>query len=670
MKKAVSVISTIVITLMLLASCSPDTPEAPTQNTDVVLDESIQVVAVSGNDTVTLKGLKAGTLYGINPHGAQASSRAAGDTPFISTDGGTQLFLSDGSDVTFSGADVGIMGDGNVTVVEYVPLQVSLDTDMVIDTENDDPLYTYYDERGRLCKVYEEYYPVDLAKLAEKDLNREEVAIFKSTDGSGTSDYSFAFFSPGDDTDTLTGIKNNGVLDLSAPRYDTLHVFNQVILIDGVTKQEIYLQSPQHLELGQSYEITKGDVLFQAGPDGLDGEDMVIEINLNGNDLDVFRFANRFIQSRYADGPNEGTHKPYVFPMSYDNDTVLLYAGPVDDDFIFEVTTTEDAISPLSIKARKIETKEKELLEKYKIDLSQLNENGSYDVTIEVPVGSYYLPVIFEGDKLGAYPDLCFSVAYSDSDMNLKVVSCSKNGKSYSSQDVLNGETRERPGQLLEYAVIRDTRKDGGKVKIKFSSSRLGDPEHPKVNIDGAELTDKLSEGLNVGQGSKVVFNNLDSDKVYGFYLGPDTISRDRDIIEVADGFFLFRSPEGRVEFDVADFGVIEDRQIQSVAFEPKTELSSTVSPERALLTTDEGYLVIDCYKLDIKDPGIYKINREYSGGSNTDFILDSDGSLLNRISGYTYELGEGEYLFIQKTVIADETIEQKFSLTEIVDIG
>lgn len=674
MKKAVSIISCIVIAIMLLASCSPDTPEAPPQNTDIVLDESIQVVAVSGNDTVTLKGLKAGALYGINPHGAQASSRAAGDAPFISTDGGTQLFLSDGSDVTFSGADVGIMGEGNVTVVEYDPIQVSIDTDMVIDTGTEAPLYTYYDEYGRLCKVYEEYYPVDLVQLEADGLDRQEVALYKSTDGSGSAAYSFSFFSPGDDSGTLTGIKINGVLDLSDSRYDTLHVFNQVILEEGVTRQEIYLQSPRHLELDQSYEMTGGDVLFQVGPDGLDGEDMVIEINLNGNDLDVFRFDNRFIESRYASGPDAGTHKPYVFPMSYEPDgKVFLYAGPVKEDFIFEVTTTADDVEPWTIEARRIEQSEKALIEENKIDLSALENSGQYDITINVPSGYYYIPVIFVGDEPGLYPDLRFTVTYSDFDTKIKVVSASEDGKSCSSQDILDGQTRERAGQLLEYAVVRDTKMDGGKVGIRFLSSEFVEPEQPVVNIDGNRLTDKLSGDWEIGWGAKVVFDNLDPGKVYGFYLGQDVVTPSRKFLEVSDGFFLFRTLTDHVEFDAEDFGIFDDCTLQCVAFEPKTEFTSTVSADRSLLKTSEGDLVIDCYKLDISDPGIYQIIRNFQGdghGMNSDHVLDDEGYPVDRISGYVYELGTGGYIFVQCTVVQDGEIVQQFDVQEKESLG
>ena len=661
MKKAISVISTIVITLMLLASCSPDTPEAPSQNTDVVLDESIQVVAVSGNDTVTLKGLKEGTLYGINPHGAQASSRAAGDTPFISTDGGTQLFLSDGSDVTFSGADVGIMGDGNVTVVEYVP-QPDIDNDMLIDTTKEEYLYRYTDSQGRRCYVYEEYYPIRLNEVT--GLKRNNVVQFRRYDGHGTSSTNYDIFYQEEGHGNLESIKKSGVLNLSSKDYDVIHVFNQVVLIEGEIQQEVFIENPVELEFEEQVTITDDNAVFLTGPTGLGADDeMAIEIGLVGNSIEDFDLNGRRIDSRLADG---GLRKRYVFPLSYNKDenTVVLYAGPVEEEFVFEITTTGD-VQPWTIKTRAVTEDEKNRIQH--VDLNEVGTDGFMEVAIRFSASEWFTPVIFENDN-GKYPDLSLLATYSDGGQNLMVVASSSGGTSVSSVDLRRGEAWSPDGQQLEYAVARNTSGRDGTINLTLSSESHGGPVQNELIVDASRLQiDEPSEQGNVDFGTTITFTNLVPGNVYGFNLGSGATSPNSRFIEVEDGFFIFLATSDRLEVEAAVFGIRDEVSLSCVSFEMQEDLEADLTKDRAIAETSDGHVVIDCFKLDVPGPGVYKIERSVSPSSRcTDYVFEMNGYWLNRLDGYTYVFDEGSYVFVQRTVIGEDPVMASFKLVEM----
>ena len=562
------------------------------------------------------------------------------------------------------------MGDGNVTVVEYVP-QPDIDNDMLIDTTNEEYLYRYTDSQGRMCYVYEEYYPIRLNEVT--GLKRSNLVQFRRYDGHGTSNTNYDIFYQAEGQGNLESIKKGGVLDLSDEAYDVIHVFNQVVLVDdgtdGEIQQEVFIENPVELEFGVQETINDDNAIFMTGATGLAPDKaMVIEITLGENNIKDFDFNRRRIDSRFADG---GRHKPYVFPLSYDKDedTVVLYAGPVEDDFVFEITTNGSVDKPWMIMTRAATDAEKGLIQY--VDLDDMKESGYMEVTIDVPVTDWFIPVIFQNDTEGAYPALRFRALYPDEVFDLMVVASSEEGRNYSSQDVVSDEIRERDGLLLEYAVGKNTSGLPGEIKIELSTNGFEDIEQSRVTIDMSNLpADKLTDKGTINWNTKIAFTNLVPGNVYGIYFGPNTSTRVPGFLEVEDGFFLFLASRTDKQIDAEDFGVTRECVLKCTSFEPKIGLSSTVSADRSLLKTGKGDLVIDCYKLKIKDPGIYQIVREYSGGSNTDFIIDGDGNVLNRISGYTYELGEGEYAFIQKTVVRDEVIEQKFSLTEIVNIS
>ena len=107
-----------VLLSLVLISCSQNGGEVPSEGTFVgEIGQAGQTVDLSQDSSVTLTGLENGGLYGIYPKGNVRSgmSRAAGNG-LILTNGGTYLLQSDGSDFTFTGADVGISGQGSVII--------------------------------------------------------------------------------------------------------------------------------------------------------------------------------------------------------------------------------------------------------------------------------------------------------------------------------------------------------------------------------------------------------------------------------------------------------------------------------------------------------------------------------------------------------------------------
>lgn len=282
-----------VLLSLVLISCSQNGGEVPSEGTFVgEIGQAGQTVDLSQDSSVTLTGLENGGLYGIYPKGNVRSvmSRAAGNG-LILTNGGTYLLQSDGSDFTFTGADVGISRQGSVIIRKYEPV----DGDRVINTETDKPLYTSRDG----YPVYEEYYIADLEKEGV-DPSRTALMLYRTGSGSFSTDYGVL----GASTGALSrDPRLSGVMDLSS--HGSVGLFNQVVKRSGKTRQELMIQTPEVLERNTDAAIDSYGNLYEVRASDCTGE-MVLEVTTGDCSVWDYHFCTRVTDSRIASGADAG----------------------------------------------------------------------------------------------------------------------------------------------------------------------------------------------------------------------------------------------------------------------------------------------------------------------------------------------------------------------------
>ena len=109
--RKICLLSAIMI-MLFLVSCAPqDEASGDPSYSESVNAKLVSETAITPeSSTFTIPG-KEGTLYGIIPSENSTRSAATPDTGLTRTESGTYLYLSDGTDRTFSGSDISITNE-------------------------------------------------------------------------------------------------------------------------------------------------------------------------------------------------------------------------------------------------------------------------------------------------------------------------------------------------------------------------------------------------------------------------------------------------------------------------------------------------------------------------------------------------------------------------------
>lgn len=323
--------------VLTLASCSQE------QEGKIVPPETVSVENVSSDisksvltgsqTTVTLTGLKEGELYGIyssdNPSRSldPDSDGSSGLIPAGNT--GSYLYLADkDGDLTFKGSEAGIQDVGALRFVNYAV--ESDNAGFVINSKTDAPLFTAADGTA----FYEEYYEIPLTEGIDPE-NVAVLSINKSQSVMNRATYYGVV--------TENAIKgsdepeNCGVMDLSGK--ESVRVINQMKLRlrtnKGGSAVRIALCNPTTLVENVPSELTSPGIYRVNASDST--AEYVLELTLDEG-LGLYDFDTLINNSRprYASGEKAGRVKNYIAPMSVSGDSILLYVGKLDQDFIFD----------------------------------------------------------------------------------------------------------------------------------------------------------------------------------------------------------------------------------------------------------------------------------------------------------------------------------------------
>ena len=449
------------IGIICISSCTNDTVKAEEEIRLNSVDGQTGEYVVDGSTLVSILNPENEALYGFygKTDGNISNRENTGNIAnLIKTSGGTYIYFSDGSPINFSMKDMGINSLGTLQIIKY-------DTDhddYIINTSTDRPIFI--DNYGE--RVFEEYYRIPLDDIEDKS----KVALMttqKSQNATMSTDIKVV---KAGDKYFLPDNERDGILDLSG--VDELMVFSQIEIARGSTIRGVIAQSPITitennpitLKAPQVYEIEKTD------------KELVLEIELTESIKDYNLYSSA-VNSRYYDG----TRKPYVFPIKYEYDknknTVLLYVGNVENNFIFDFdmrgNTNENAGTAT---LREIKKEEKDLI--HYIDPSE----GT--VTITFTKDQYYVPVIFRGNDADLREG--YIKAFSISNDNFLIRCGHVNGYGFSYDQIANGNifdlNRYSPC-ILEHGYIINSNGRDGSLTLQFSKDGKFPPLYEEIEF-------------------------------------------------------------------------------------------------------------------------------------------------------------------------------------------
>lgn len=417
--------------MISIASCTPQDKEAPAGtlpqsngSAELVSEKEI----TSGNTTFTIPG-KDGTLYGIIPSGSGTRSAAGTADGLTPTGNGTYLYLSDGTEQTFSGSDIGV-ANGTVRIVEYIPSSGS----MVIDTASDTPTPGTSD-------LFEKYYIADLS-----DMEKSSVFLTHTRPRErGKFSYDYGIIA-GNKIKMDNEIK--GVTNLSA--YDSVCIFHQVKRYEGDMKQKLIFMTPQKLEFTENPENASGIDISTPSAFLIDetGKELVLEIHLKTR-IENYSFYYMLPDAQTAEG---GEHLPYFMPMSYDDERhiVLLYIGNLSSPAVFSISTGDEEIGKAGeeVILRKITDEEKELF--------RIPENN--EITLSFDSDDWIVPVNFGDMENKTIKSV--SGDFGNTYTKFRFVFSGNTGAGLTTIDMNHNKASINDGNTLEYGFLIN---EGGK---------------------------------------------------------------------------------------------------------------------------------------------------------------------------------------------------------------
>ena len=436
--RKICLLSAIMI-MLFLVSCAPqdeasgDPSYSESGNAKLVSETAI----TSGSCTFTIPG-KEGTLYGIIPSGNSTRSAAAPDTGLTRTESGTYLYLSDGTERTFSGSDISI-ANGTVRIVEYIPAS----GEMVIDTASDTPTPGTSD-------IFEKYYIADLSGLEDK----ESIFLTHTRDrASGSFSYDYGIIS-GDEIRMSNAIK--GVTNLS--EYDSVCIFHQVKRDEGDMKQRLIFMTPQKLEFTENPENASGIDISTPSAFLIDetGKELVLEIHLKTR-IEDYSFYYMLPDAQTAEG---GEHLPYFMPMSYDDKShiVQLYLGSLSSPAVFSISTGDEEIGKAGeeVILREITDEEKKLF--------RIPENNK--ITLSFNSDDWIVPVKFGDMENKTITSVSGDFGNTDPQTKFRFVFSGDTGASLTTINSKYNEASINAGNSLEYGFLINEGGDSGAVTL------------------------------------------------------------------------------------------------------------------------------------------------------------------------------------------------------------
>ena len=343
MKKLLAILAVIV----LITACSPQSG-----GENIAIDASksdiTKTYQAAGNDTITLNGLKPGSIYTIYPESA-SNTVPKGSQSFVKSTTNTIIFIPDAETETFRAGDLGIDEEA-FRIIEQLPAG----GDMIINTSTDKPLFT--NSKGQ--KVYEKYFEIPVSNLSDP----ANTVIFDYMTGSSSNTSSdYGIIVDGKKT------RSAGIMDFSEEESIIVYIqchygtLNSPSCTYGAKVDTPKSIGTGNLEAPNAYRIEKAD------------DELILELEINSSEMRDFSALTRYPWPRSAES---GMITGNMVPMKYENGKLFFYIGKISEDILVNILSEKGEATIGSAVVRPIKSDEKSLIQEWDIaksDTFQIN---------------------------------------------------------------------------------------------------------------------------------------------------------------------------------------------------------------------------------------------------------------------------------------------------------
>lgn len=436
---------------------------------------------ITNQDITITQSTESGAIYLINIDNLTIKESSEENSPFHVLNSEYLLLYSEERG-TFS-LEMTNLGGGSYSVSKLG----YLDDDLVID-ESSEYFEPYYENGVHVGRIRNEFYLIDTATLDDIDLSYAIISGSLSGGGGGSCSDDMKVILDKEDFIPKHGHRN-AVFDLSGRDY--VIVQSQLIIkkSNKPYSKRISISNPTDLTANQKLDITKQNEVFMIQQEGLGSEEYVLSITpANGYSRNDFHIINDKANPRYSDGKR----RPYLFPINYENNSIIVYVGEIREDFIFDSQIKE-------VKGESAGTIE--LLPIDEIDMngtgcirpivySDTPKNGIIAEFDIVSGQTNIVPVIFDLADESYLSDITLLFSCTDEctmgeEISMVVLSHPEDGIGYSRRSAYKDEqVIIAPGKIIEYIYFRINNSDGEDhhIKLWYSSDRppVEEPDTPE----------------------------------------------------------------------------------------------------------------------------------------------------------------------------------------------
>ena len=437
---------------------------------------------IINQDITITQSTESGAIYLINIDNLTIKESSEENSPFHVLNSEYLLLYSEEGG-TFS-LEMTNLGGGSYSVSKLG----YLDDDLVID-ESYEYFEPYYESGVYVGRIRNEFYLIDTATLDDIDLSYSIISSSLSGGGGGSCSEDMKVILDKEDFIPKHGHRD-AVFDLSGRDY--VIVQSQLIIkkSDKTYSKRISISNPTDLRENQKLNISQQNEVFMIQKEGLGNEEYVLSITpADGYSRNDFYIINDNANPRYSDGKR----RPYLFPINYMNNSIIVYVGEIEEDFIFDFQIKE------------VKDESAGTIELLPIDEIDTNETGSilpivYSKTPKNGIIAEFdivsgqtniVPVIFDLADESYLSDLTLLFSCTDSectmgeDISMVVISHTEDGIGYSRKRAYKDEqVIIDPGQIIEYIYFRINNSYGEDhhIKLWYSSDRppVEEPDNPE----------------------------------------------------------------------------------------------------------------------------------------------------------------------------------------------
>ena len=376
-------------------------------------------IAVSGNQSIVLKGLDGGKLYTIYSDGVEAigSAKASPDVNSLGEWTYTFMIPEDRTELELDASDIGLADGGEFRIGDVAAPRLTFqdgEKGMVLGQDVSEPLYIKPDG----SEYYEAFFSLDMDTIP--DPTRLILNTYMTYGGPAYASRWFRFID--EYGAEISSINGNALIDLSG--YDTVYLCARLVVSfpeNSSAKLHLQLVDPGEIKQGTS-SVLSGPSTYIIGPSS---SPQVLSVDRqDGSGLGAF---SNPLNARYT---TTGKHFLHVFPIAMTDDRIFINIPTHSDPIMFDYSGPSTSAELSSAD-----------------EVFSIVAMGSDTKTFSVDDGTAIFPVVFTGDLYGR------TVALETDAAGEGVLGCAHvSGNGYSQDIISVGKPVQVSGERkLEY---------------------------------------------------------------------------------------------------------------------------------------------------------------------------------------------------------------------------